>query len=201
MVKMTPVEVYKTYISLKNHFTKEDYDYLKYHGKVRASESAFYKRKDRFWFEKVSRQKKDDEIVNFFIANFALSDDPQQVWIGEIIKNGDQKYLDWQRKVQSLSYIFKEEIDPLFSKKNFNDMFFIVGSKHPKLLKLFLKKEISIESMIILNKILNYKKDFDSKLDDPVWQLVSNKIAKYSPFLNIDVSKFKEILKKIVINK
>lgn len=123
------------------------------------------------------------------------------MWIGEIIKNGDQKYLDWQRKVQSLSYIFKEEIDPLFSKKNFNDMFFIVGSKHPKLLKLFLKKEISIESMIILNKILNYKKDFDSKLDDPVWQLVSNKITKYSPFLNIDVSKFKEILKKIVINK
>lgn len=201
MLRMTPVEVYKTYVSLKNHFTKIDYDYLKYRGKVKASESSFYKRKDRFWFEKLSRQKKDEEILNFFIANFALCDDPQQVWIGEIMKNGDQNYIDWQRRIQSLSYIFKEELDPIFSQKNFNEMFSILGSKHPKILKLFLRKEISIESMIILNKILNYKKEFDMKLDDPVWQLVSTKISKYSPFLNIDVSKFKEILKNIVINK
>ena len=59
-MKVTPIETYKTYISLKNHFTQPKYDYTKYGGKVKASEKAFYKRKDRFWFEKLSRQKSDD---------------------------------------------------------------------------------------------------------------------------------------------
>ena len=44
---------------LKNHFTKEKYDYHKYCGKSRASIQSFYKRKDRFFFEKLSRQKDD----------------------------------------------------------------------------------------------------------------------------------------------
>jgi len=201
MIKMTPVEVYKTYVSLKNHFTKLDYDYIKYNGKVRASESSFYKRKDRFWFEKLSRQKKDEEIVNFFISNFALIDDPQQVWIGEIIKNGEDNYKEWQKRIQSLSYFFREEIETTFLNENFDNVFYISGSKHPKILKLFLSKKVSLETLIILDKILGYKNNFDAKLKDPIWELVSNKIHKYSPFLNIDISKYKEILKQAVIPK
>ena len=34
---MTPFEVYKTYLSIKNHFTKDKYDYHKYCGKTNAS--------------------------------------------------------------------------------------------------------------------------------------------------------------------
>jgi hypothetical protein len=34
---MTPFEVYKKYLALKNHFTKDSYDYFKYGGKVSAS--------------------------------------------------------------------------------------------------------------------------------------------------------------------
>ena len=37
---MTGFEVYKMYLALKQHFTKEKYNYHKYHGKVRASEDA-----------------------------------------------------------------------------------------------------------------------------------------------------------------
>ena len=44
--------------------------------------------------------------------------------------------------------------------------------------------------------ILNYAKDFDEKLSDPVWETVGLKIKKYKPFLNINVNKFKEILKE-----
>ena len=46
-----PADAYRCYLSLKNHFTKDKYDYHKYRGKVRATNAAFYKRKDRFWFE------------------------------------------------------------------------------------------------------------------------------------------------------
>ena len=104
---MTPFEVYKTYLALKNHFTKDNYDYHKYCGKVRASLQSFYKRKDRFWFEKLSRQKSEKEVIDFFVSNFVSSGDPQSLWIGDIIREGEKTYISWNRKIQSLTYLFK----------------------------------------------------------------------------------------------
>ena len=51
---MTGFEVYKTYLALKQHFTKTDYDYEKYRGKVRASEQSFEQRLDRYFFKKLA---------------------------------------------------------------------------------------------------------------------------------------------------
>ena len=107
---MVPFDTYKTYLALKNHFTKDSYDYHKYQGKSRASLQSFYKRKDRYWFEKLSRQKEDKEVVDFFVANFVSCTDPQTVWIGELIKEGEIRYKSWQKRIQSLSYLFKHEL-------------------------------------------------------------------------------------------
>ena len=41
--KVTPFDAYKSYLGLKNHFTKPKYDYHKYCGKSRASLQSFYK--------------------------------------------------------------------------------------------------------------------------------------------------------------
>jgi len=111
-------------LALKNHFCNNNYNYFTYNGKVKANLKSFYKRKDRFWFEKLSRNKTDQEILNFFVANFASCDDPQSLWIGQIIKEGEENYTNWMRKTQSLSYIFKEEVSILNS-KNFDEMFSI----------------------------------------------------------------------------
>ena len=54
---MMPFDCYKIYLALKNHFTRDSYDYHKYNGRTRATVEAFYKRKDRFWFEKMCRKK------------------------------------------------------------------------------------------------------------------------------------------------
>ena len=67
---MMPFDAYRCYLSLKNHFTKDHYDYHKYRGKTRATVQAFYKRKDRFWFEKFARSKNDKEVEEFFVSNF-----------------------------------------------------------------------------------------------------------------------------------
>jgi hypothetical protein len=197
-LKLDPLNCYKTYLALKNHFTNKTYNYFTYNGKVKANIQSFYKRKDRFYFEKMSRQKTDEEIINFFVSNFASCDDPQSLWIGEIIKEGEENYKNWMRKTQSLSYIFRDEIS-IFNSKNFDEMFKIENGKHPKILKEYLNKKLSLETMIILNNILNYKKHFDNKLKDPVWEFTSMRIEKYSPFLHIDVSKFKAILKEGVL--
>ena len=196
---MNPFECYKIYLSIKNHFTKDSYDYHKYCGKNRATIQSFYKRKDRFWFEKISRQKSEKEILDFFVSNFVSCSDPQSLWIGEIIREGESNYKNWCKKIQSLSYIFKEEIDALFSNKNFDKVFEIEGGRHPQLLKDHLQGKISLETMIILDRILGYKKEFDQKLQDPIWTFVSMRISKYSSFLHTDVFKFKKILKECVL--
>lgn len=196
-----PFDAYKTYLALKNHFTKPEYDYHKYCGKSRATLQSFYKRKDRFWFEKLSRQKDDKEVIDFFVANFVYSDDPSTLWIGNIIREGDSHYKNWQKKIQSLSYIFKDEIESCFSGRSFDSLFEIDGSRHPEIIKMHLRKEISIETLLILEKILGYKKKFDSKLNDPIWNIISMKMNKYYPFLNIDVFRFKRILKEVVVGQ
>ena len=198
-MKLDPLNCYKTYLALKNHFTKPKYDYLRYNGKVKASLQAFYKRKDRMWFEKMSRQKTDEEIVSFFVANFVLCNDPESLWIGEIINEGEKRFSLWKKRTQSLSYVFKEEIEKLFSENSMEDLFTIKNGSHPRLLKIFLQGNLSLETMVILDSIFGYRKNFDKKLDDPIWKFVSMRIAKYFPFIHIDVFKYKKILKEIVL--
>lgn len=196
--KVVPFDAYKCYLSLKRHFVDDKYDYFKYCGKSRATIQSFYKRKDRMWFEKISRQKTDKEVVDFFVSNFVSCNDPETLWIGEIIKEGEERYQQWQKKMQSLSYVFKEESQPLFEENKFEDIF-NCSKGHPVLLKKYLSGKISLETMVLLNKIFAYSKNFDKKLQDPVWKTVSRRVKKYDSFINTDVFRFKKILKEIIM--
>jgi len=195
---MMPFDAYREYLALKNHFTKDSYDYHKYCGKSRATVQSFYKRKDRFWFEKFARNKTDKEVVDFFVANFISSSNPEALWIGEIMKEGEDRYQQWQKKVQSLSYIFKEETQQLFEEHKFEEVC-NCSKGHPPVLKKFLSGKISLETMVIYDRIFLYGNTFDKKLKDPVWETVSRKIKKYNPFLNINVQRYKSILKEVIL--
>lgn len=194
---MTPFDAYKTYLALKNHFSKPNYDYIKYAGKTRASIESFNKRKDKYWYEKLARQKDDEQVKNFFIANFVEADDPSVLWIGNIIRGGETYYKEWEKRQQSLKYIFKQQSEEMLSEYNLEQLF-DTSRQHPPLLKKFLSGNISIETLVIYDKIFLFGNNFDKKLLDPVWEIVSLKIKKYSPFLNIDVQDYKKILKELV---
>ena len=196
---MMPFDAYRCYLSLKNHFTKDHYDYHKYRGKTRATVQSFYKRKDRFWFEKFARSKNDKEVEEFFVSNFIYSTDPGTMWIGEMIKEGEGRYTEWKKKVQSLSYIFKEEVENVFEEQKVDDAF-NCSKGHPPILKSYLGGDTSLETMVICDIIFGYGKDFDKRLNDPVWETVSRKVKKYKPFLNINVPRYKKILKEVVIH-
>jgi len=196
---MMPFDAYRCYISLKSHFTKESYDYHKVGVLTRVKKETFYKRKDRFWFEKFSRQKNDKEVVDFFVSNFVSTTDPSRMYIGELVKNGEERYVDWKKRTQSLSYVFKEETEYLFKDKKMDEVF-DCSKGHPIVLKKFLGGNISLETLVIYDRILGYGNNFDKKLKDPVWETVSRRVRKYTPFLNIDVFRYKKILKEVVID-
>ena len=196
---MMPFDCYKTYIAMKSHFTKNSYDYLRYGNRLpRVTVNSFYQRKDRFFFEKMSRQFDGNEIEKFFIANFTAGTDPEKVFISDIIKTGRDTYIEWQKRNQSLSYTFKEDLNKLFDGRNLDDVF-NCSKGHPLILKNYLGGHICLETLVICNKILGYTQNFDKKLDPYVWSTVSMKIKKYEPFINIDVFHYKKILKQIAL--
>ena len=196
-MKVTPFETYQSYLSMKSHFTNRKYDFFRYGGKSRATMASFNKRKDKYWFEKTSRKYSDDKIVDFLHANFVTTDNPKNLWIGEIINSGERTYADWTKRQQSISYLFKEECSKLLEEYKLDELF-ECGKGHPIILKRFLGSDISIETFVIFDIIFAFSDKFDEKLLDPVWETVSLKIRKYKPFLNINVFNFKKILREIV---
>ena len=198
MLKVTPFETYQHYLSLKNHFTNPKYDFFKYGAKTRASVTSFNKRKDKYWFEKTSRKYNDKEVVDFLVSNFTATDNPQNLWIGEIINSGERNYAEWMKRQQSLTYLFKEQSNELFSENELESVF-DCSKGHPPVLKMFLGGKISLETLVIYDKIFLFGNKFDKKLLDPVWESVSLKLKKYSPFLiNIDVFNYRKILRSII---
>ena len=198
-MKVTPFETYRTYLSMKSHFTNPKYDFFKYGGKSRATMTSFNKRKDKYWFEKTSRKYSDQQVLDFLLSNFVIADNPQNLWIGEIINSGERNYADWMRRKQSLTYLFKEQSGKLLSENELETVF-DCSKGHPVILKKYLGGEISLETFTILEKVFSFVRNFDKNLTDPVWETVSLKIRKYIPFININVYNYKKILKEVISN-
>jgi hypothetical protein len=91
-----------------------------------------------------------------------------------------------------MSFLFSQvsEFDEIFSCQN---------GQHPVLLKNFLAKRISLETMVILQGLLNYVKRFDEGMkDDLVWPDNRRLIVKYGAFLSYDKEKCKTKLLQLV---
>ena len=95
--------------------------------------------------------------------------------------------------------MFKEDCEKLFTDNKIDDVF-DCSKGHPIVLKKFLGGNINLETLVIYDRILGYTKNFDKKLKDPVWETVSRRVRKYSPFINIDVFRYKKILKEVVVH-
>jgi hypothetical protein len=195
---MNPFEVYVTFLALKRHFSTPSYDYFKYHGKIKCSQETFKKSKDRLFFERLSRKKKPKEIIDFFVFNFVASDNPASLWIGDIIKNGEGIYTEGLRIRESLSYIFEQDLRTLTDNQHLFEVVKIDGSKHPKILRSYLNKTIKFETLLIMLTVLKLKEKYNELLQDPIWNIISSKLEKYSPFLEIDHIRYSEIIRKYI---
>ena len=196
--QVTPFEVYQKYLSLKQHFNKKEYDYFKFKGRVRASESAFEKRNDKFHFIRLSKIYKDDELIKFFVSNFIKTND---LWVGNITSTeGRQNYITWKAKIQGLPYVFESEINTLFDQSSeFNLLFECRDGQHPIVLRRVFGEEVSLETFIILDSILNFTSNFNEKIEESViWPNLYSMINKYAPFLVVNKQKYVDILKKQV---
>jgi hypothetical protein len=196
---MTAFESYKMYVAVKLHFTTDSYDYFKFNGKTKVSEANFEKRKDRYFFKKLTNRVKDPDILPYFVANFVANPDG---WIGNMLRNdGDDNYKNWKKRMESLHYRFSEDVDFLLQQVNEFDHLFKVDETHPLLLKFLLGKQISMETFVILNQILDFIPQFDKSITETiVWKDVRRTVMKYTPFVSVDTVKYKHTLKEKVLD-
>mgnify|MGYP001175791326 CR=1 FL=1 len=195
MIKVEPYECYKEYLAIKRHFQSPSYDYFDYKGRIRTSRVTFSKRKDQYLFTKLSKNYKDEEIKTFFVANFV---DNENFWITDTLtEQAEISYRDWQKRIQSLSYMFTNDIDKLLDEHEFDELFEIKHGQHPKLLRFCLAKYIMIETFIILNALVNFVPRWDKQIfENIVWPVFRKKAQKYTPFLEVDKTKFRDILRR-----
>ena len=186
------------YLGIKLHFTSPKYDYFKFHGKTKAKAEAFEKRNDRYFFKKLANKYNEKSLMDFYVANF-LHDD---YWIGNLIRqDGEKNYTEWQRKIDSISYQFGQDVDYLLGLVDrFDDLFECPNGQHPVLLKQFLSNKISLETLTIINRRLPFCNVFDKRIKETlVWPQVKMKVEKYVPFLNVDYDKLGALMKTKVV--
>jgi hypothetical protein len=194
MTENTGYAAFAMYNSLKLHFTSTSYDYFKYHGKTNVSAVTFLKRKDKYSFYKLSRKYGVEELRDFYVANFLEGDK----WVGDMTKDGEEIYKKWQKTQQSLTYTFENDIMYLLSNGGTPDeMLEVKPNGYPTLMKMVQLKQVSLETLVILNDIMNFFPMWEKKIDDDIiWPDFKLKCVKYTPFLNYDKVKFKELLKE-----
>jgi hypothetical protein len=191
---MNRLDAFLLYEALRLHFTTEDYNYFFYKGKFNISVVDENK---TFVLDKLIDRYGND-LENFYIANFVH--DPK-VWMHELLTEDHHLiFLNWKKRNQSLTYMYKNDIISLLSKvKNFNDLF-KNNNPYPILMILALRKTINIETFVILNSFLDFLSHWKSFIntDDPVFNSLKLKTVKYLPFIQFDKKLFKDILKSEV---
>lgn len=187
---MTPFEAYVMYLACKMHFNQKGYDYIKYNGKVKANPLSFDTRKDKYYFYKLSKK---DDLLNYYVANMLEN---TNVWAGDLLADkGQNIYADWLKRQQSLTYNFTVETRDLYP--DFDQYILVEDGQHPPLFKMYRQNSISLETLIILDEIYNIFEYWTSKIEDPV--LLPKVIVlckKYKAFIDYDIVKYKNILKK-----
>ena len=203
---MKGIDAYKKYVAIKLHF-QTNYDYFKFSGKAKASRHSYETRRDKHIFDKLAKIYDSEQYELLLVANFL---DNKNVWIGDIATDvGRQRYLALKKKLQSLQHHFKEDMLRIKEEidtgvvKSFDEIFSVVSDEScwPHLIEMMMQQDISIETFIIMNKILNFLPKMGKLIsDDLVWPEVATLISKYSPFVRVDLKPFRAIMKSTFLS-
>ena len=191
-------DAYAMFNALKLHFTT-NYDYVRYSGKTRVNKDQFMLRKDKFQFYKLSRKYKYDELFGFFVANMLVN---PKIWVGDLLsEDADSEYKLWQKTQQSLTYVFEQDLHKLFDMvNNPEDLLRVVDNEYPLLYNLYTQDAIQLETVIIMNDLLNFLPMWKKRVgDDLIFPDFVKSCEKYKPFLNYEKVKMVSILKRMLV--
>ena len=188
-------KAYKYYMAVKLHFTKDNFDVFKNRGNIKGTREAFNARNDRYIFERLARKfPVDKDVIQFFVANFAYGNDAV-VYSSE---EAESNYLEWNRRKQSITKIFADDCNKLLMEnlkcKGKTSVFELTENQYPSILKLYLGKLISVESVRIFDDLIGmvsrWKQNSSLMLihDDEI-----RRIEKLQGFVKYEPSKIEKL--------
>ena len=193
-----PYESYKLYNALKLHFETDSYDALKYNFKTSIKPQSFFNRKDKYFFAKLAKTY-GKHLKDFYIANF--KNDVK--YVGDMLNEGGESYYRSHKKVmESIHYSFQNDINKLYEINEVDfDGLFESNGQHPLIIKLWMQKEILLETVVILDSLTGFMDRESKKINETIiWPDIHRKITKYKPFVIFDTEKCKSILLKQFTN-
>jgi len=192
---MEPFDAYRYYQSLKLHFESKTYDAAKYNFKTSANPKSFWQRNDKYHFAKVAKRFKDvPEMIGWYASHFING----TKWIGEML-NAEDVYQSWLKRMQSIGYIFEQDLNHLsLQYESFDDMLISKSNSHPDIITAYLQEEISLETVVIINKLTGFINKADKEITETImWPDISLKVRKYDPFVQVDIERMKKIVLKV----
>lgn len=184
---MTAYDAYRKYMAIRLHFQSDSYDYFKYQGSVKTTESKFDTRRDKYYFYKLSKM---EDVEMFLACN--LRDDCN-VWVGNLFdEKYREKHKETQKTMQSLKYTFEKDLSHY---DTLDDALNVYGHEYPKILKHYNQGEIAPETLVILNDTLRVFDYWQQVLNDNIlFPKIRRKIEKYSPFMKYERKKYSKLL-------
>ena len=160
---MDGYQTYQIYQSLKLHFTS-DYDAIKYNFKTAVRKDTFERRRDRYFFEKLSRRFDKEKLIHYFTSN--LIQNPN-IWIGDM---SDKIYNDYVSRYDKLTYMLSQDMKLMSDKGYSFDQLCTTSDNNS--LNFFLESirsdEIQIESVVLVDIMVNFLNRLKRDLNDPL---------------------------------
>ena len=160
---MNGYQTYQIYQSLKLHFTT-DYDAVKYNYKTAVRQDTFERRKDRYFFEKLSRRFNKEKLIHYFTSNLIRN---PNAWIGDM---SDEIYNDYIARYDKLTYMLSQDMNLMSDKGYSFDQLCTTSDNNSS--NLFLESlradEIQVESVVLVDIMVNFLNRLKSDLSDPL---------------------------------
>jgi hypothetical protein len=190
------INAYRMYLAVKLHFMSDSYDITKSRDHVRVSRKKFDERNQYALYAKFADKfESKADMASYLISNFAYGA-RGNTDIVYVTAEAEQNYKEWNRRKQSMTQIFKNDLSKIKLHYETEDIKFQadIDSKFPvmaELLKLYLGNHITLETLVILDKFNPFLSEW--KETNKLFADELRRVVKSKPFVKFDDQKLKPI--------
>jgi|SaaInlV_165m_DNA_3_1040750.scaffolds.fasta_scaffold56984_2 hypothetical protein len=201
-----PYNLFKIYQSINYHFANNNYNYQKYKGNIATTYDTFQNRKDKYSFIKSARYFNNENHAKLFILAVIIGNG---IKIGKSLphitslvdQDNINTYNIYQGKIDRMQYMYQNDISFLldygkhYNINNINNILHGYDNQYPIWHKLVVNNKINIESIIILDIILNFI--INIKIKDIYFDQFLYTTKQYKYFININNQFYHKLTKSI----
>lgn len=213
-MKIVAIEAYKLFQAIKLHFVRKSFNYFKSGGSVKITEKAFLARRDKFAFYRLAKMYDRDTFIDLSLSNvlysvsysknnqLVLRTNSSLYSLALLEPEAEDILIEYQKRFQALTYNFKQDLKKILDWAHDNectvDRILDPGDSYPPLLTMVMQQNISLETLVIINGVINFLPMWNRRIkDEIIWPEFAFKCEKYAPFVlqRIDLESMKKVIK------